>query len=435
VFCPRFWFGAARAANPAANRYHPHDDSMGGTVESLTESVAALLRFAEQLLKAGSTAYEARHTLRTLAAKMGIEKFSIDLDFRSIAATAQRGHHSVTAVHQLVLPGVHSTNLRKLQSFARYAPHGLPAQRLDAASKLAEANPHAHPTHVICLAVGLACGAFAFLNGSGLSELVAVIIAGTAGQWLRSMLVHKGFKPYGIYAICGLAAAGAYVLLFNLLELQGARVATGMVSSVLFLVPGFPMITGALDLLHYETQIAMSRLTHVLMMLLMAALGMSVVVGLADVAIGGRPTPELSPAWLVAGRLLASFVGAFGFAVLFNGSWRNAVWVGVLAIVGNGLRLVLRDAGLPLPLCTFIGALVIGLSAALLGRWVHESRISLTVAPSVMMVPGVYTFETLVYLNRGNILAGLQSGVLAGFVIGAMGLGLALASFIYGRRS
>jgi uncharacterized membrane protein YjjP (DUF1212 family) len=412
---------------------------MGGTVESLTESVAALLRFADQLLKAGSTAYEARQTLRSLATRMGIDNLDIDLDFRCIAATAQRGDATVSAVHQLVLPGVHSTNLRMLQSFARHAPQGLAAEQLDAASRLAQSTQHAHPTFVICLAVGLACGAFAFLNGSGLHEVVAVIVAAATGQLLRSMLVHKGFKPYGIFAICGLGAAAAYVLLFDLMEwfwtMDGAGAATGMVSSVLFLVPGFPMITGALDLLHYETQVAMARLAHVLMMLLMAALGMSVVIALADVTIGGRPSPQLSHAWLVGGRLLASFVGAFGFAILFNGSWRNAVWVGVLAILGNGLRLALRDAGLALPACTFIGALVIGLCAALLGRWVHESRISLTVAPSVMMVPGVYTFETLVYLNRGNIFAGLQSGVLAGFAVGAMALGLAVASFMYGRRS
>jgi uncharacterized membrane protein YjjB (DUF3815 family) len=140
-------------------------------------------------------------------------------------------------------------------------------------------------------------------------------------------------------------------------------------------------------------------------------------------------------AWLVGARILSSFVGAFGFAILFNGSWRNALCVGILAILGNGMRLALRDHGLSLPLSTFIGALVIGLFASLMRRWVDESRISLTVAAAVMMVPGVYTFQTLVYLNHGDILAGLRSGVLAGFVVGAMALGLALARFVGEPRS
>jgi uncharacterized membrane protein YjjP (DUF1212 family) len=408
-------------------------------VESLTVSVTALLRFGEQLLKAGSTAYEARETIRTLAIKMGIDDISLILGLRGIAATARRGGETVTVAKDIALPGVHSTNLRDLQLAAAHATEGLGAGELEAAARQAEARPHAHPGIVVWVAVGMACGAFAFLNGSGLAEILAVALAGGAGQYLRSRLVHKRFKPYGIFAACGLCTAAAYVLLFNLFDWYRpqpqARIATGMVSSVLYLVPGFPMITAALDFLHYETQIAMSRLAHVLIMLLMAALGMSLVIGLADVAIGPAPVSQAHPAWLAGGRLLASFVGAFGFALLFNGSYRNAAYVGVLAIAGNGLRLALRDDGLGLPLATFAGALAIGLGASLLRLWVREARASLTVAPAVMMVPGVYTFQTLVYLNRGDILAGLHSGVLAGFVVGAMALGLAVSNVIFEQRS
>jgi uncharacterized membrane protein YjjP (DUF1212 family) len=408
-------------------------------LESLTECVTALLRYAEQLLKAGSTAFEARHTLHKLAAKMGVDTLSIELGFRSIAATARRGGETVTLVRGTGLPGVNSINLNALQALARDAPQGLLAHDLGAAVQAAEATPHAYPRMATCVAVGLGCGAFAFLNGSGLAEMLAVALGGGTGQFLRTVLVRKHLNPYGIFAICGLAAAAAYVLLYALLDLvqphPELRFATGIVSTVLFLVPGFPMITAALDFLQFETQIAMSRLVHVLILLLMAALGMSVVIVLADVPIAIAPPPQMDLALLVGARILASFVGAFGFAILFNGSLRNALCVGVLAILGNGIRLALRDFGLSLPLCTFIGALVIGLCASLMRRRVDESRISLTVAAAVMMVPGVYTFQTLVYLNHGDILAGLKSGVLAGFVVGAMALGLALARFMGEPRS
>jgi uncharacterized membrane protein YjjB (DUF3815 family) len=52
--------------------------------------------------------------------------------------------------------------------------------------------------------------------------------------------------------------------------------------------------------------------------------------------------------------------------------------------------------GLGLSLSAFAGALVIGFFAPLIRRQVSEPRISLSVPASVMMVPGVYTFETLV---------------------------------------
>jgi uncharacterized membrane protein YjjB (DUF3815 family) len=369
---------------------------------------------------------------------MGVDTLSIELGFRSIAVTARRGGETVTLVRETGLPGVNSINLNALQALARDASQGLQAHDLGAAVQAAEATLH-YPRMATCVAVGLGCGAFAFLNGSGLAEMLAVALGGGTGQLLRTALVRKHLNPYGIFAICGLAAAAAYVLLYALFDLvhphPELRFATGIVSTVLFLVPGFPMITAALDFLQFETQIAMSRLVHVLILLLMAALGMSVVIVLADVPIAIAPPPRMEFALLLGARILASFVGAFGFAILFNGSLRNALCVGVLAILGNGIRLALRDLGLSLPLCTFLGALVIGLFASLMRRWVDESRISLTVAAAVMMVPGVYTFQTLVYLNHGDILAGLRSGVLAGFVVGAMALGLALARFVGEPRS
>ncbi|HYE39718.1 MAG TPA: threonine/serine exporter family protein, partial [Ramlibacter sp.] len=92
-----------------------------------------------------------------------------------------------------------------------------------------------------------------------------------------------------------------------------------------------------------------------------------------------------------------------------------------------------RDYGMSLPLATFVGALVIGFFASYIRRYVNEPRFSLTVAASVMMVPGVYTFEMLVYFNKGDILAGLEAGFLAAFVVGAMALGLAVSRFLSER--
>ena len=54
----------------------------------------------------------------------------------------------------------------------------------------------------------------------------------------------------------------------------------------------------------------------------------------------------------------------------------------------------------------------------------------MTVPGIIMMVPGLYAFDTLVLFNQGNILAGLQAVVLVVFVVGAMAMGLAAARFV-----
>jgi uncharacterized membrane protein YjjB (DUF3815 family) len=102
----------------------------------------------------------------------------------------------------------------------------------------------------------------------------------------------------------------------------------------------------------------------------------------------------------------------------------------MIAIIGNEVRLLLHDSGVTLPLATFLGALAVGLTASVVGRWVKEARVALTVPAVVMMVPGLYAFETLVYFDRGEILKGLSAGILVGFVVGSIAFGLAAARFI-----
>jgi uncharacterized membrane protein YjjB (DUF3815 family) len=102
----------------------------------------------------------------------------------------------------------------------------------------------------------------------------------------------------------------------------------------------------------------------------------------------------------------------------------------MIALIGNGLRLLLHDTGMVMPLATFLGALAVGLSASLAGRWIKEARVALTVPAVVMMVPGLYALEMLVYFDRGEILKGLSAGVSVGFLVGSIAFGLAAARFI-----
>ena len=64
----------------------------------------------------------------------------------------------------------------------------------------------------------------------------------------------------------------------------------GLVSSVLFLIPGFPLVTALLDQLQHETAAALSRLAHAMMFVLTAAVGLSVVIALVGFSI--EPSPQ-----------------------------------------------------------------------------------------------------------------------------------------------
>jgi uncharacterized membrane protein YjjB (DUF3815 family) len=50
-----------------------------------------------------------------------------------------------------------------------------------------------------------------------------------------------------------------------------------------------------------------------------------------------------------------------------------------------------------------------------------------TVAPIVIMMPGVYVFEAIVLFNHGEMVEALQASASCWFVVGALAMGLATA--------
>jgi uncharacterized membrane protein YjjB (DUF3815 family) len=231
-------------------------------------------------------------------------------------------------------------------------------------------------------------------------------------------------------------ASGLYVLLAVLANSVGlgfTNYPAGFIASVLFLVPGFPLIAALFDLLQYQTVAAMSRLAYGMMILLAVAFGLSIVVAVAGVDISRQPPVELAyPVKLVL-RAAASFMAASAFAITFNSAPRTVLAAGCLALVANDLRLVLIDTGLMLASAAFLGALTIGLFAVYLEQRFNVPRMATTVAPIVIMIPGLYAFEMIVLLNRGQVLEALQATALLGFAIGALAMGLAAARFFIAR--
>jgi uncharacterized membrane protein YjjB (DUF3815 family) len=202
----------------------------------------------------------------------------------------------------------------------------------------------------------------------------------------------------------------------------------------MFLVPGFPLIAGMLDLLQHQTVAAIARLAYGTTVLLSAAFGLSLVAAAAGLTASSPVAPHLGEAATLGLRAVASFAGGCGFAVLYNSPPRTVLVVGILALAGTELRLGLQDVGLTQPEATLLGVLLVGLLASPAQTHLREPRITFTVPGIIIMVPGAAIFQSIVLFGRGDALGGLQSAVTAGFAIGAMALGLALARFATERK-
>lgn len=403
---------------------------------SLESALDLLLRFGALMLRSGDAAFRVRDAMSILADKLGIEKLALHITVTGLSATAERGAERVTIVREVGPPGVNAGRLAALEQLARRDAAELAVAKLPSELDAIETASPLHSIFMVAAAVGLASGSFAYLNGGNLAGVLVTVAAGGGGQALRLLLFGHRLNQYVVTALCAAAAAGLFVLLSLPLERVGLSTGreVGIVSSVLFLVPGFPLVAGFLDLLQHQTVAALVRLAYGMMLLAAAAFGLGVVVAVAGYGVASAP-PAGEPLWLVLLlRAVASFAGGLGFAALYNSPPGTGLAVGVLAAVGNELRLALADAGLTLASATFVGAFAVGLMAPLARKHLRLPRIILSVPSIIIMVPGRYAFEAAVLFNQGDVLGGLRAAIVAAFVVGAMAFGLFAARVLTERK-
>ena len=385
------------------------------------------------MLRTGNTAARTYKWIEVVAQKLAFEFVSISQSLDSLIVTVRRSGDWITVMREIGPPAVNVSRIGDLERLAKTVEAGSAPH--DIANKLAklESEPPAYSAWLIAVAVGVASGGFAFINGAA---AVAAAVAGATGQWFRTWLLRNRYNQYGAAALTALTASGAYVLLAALMRNVGLEIVNfpaGFMGSVLFLVPGFPLVGGLFDLLQYKTVAGVSRLAYGTMILLAVALGLSIVIPIAGIDLSRQPPPELAYSLTLLLRAVASFVAGGAFAMLFNGSARTVLAAGLLALCANSFRLALTEAGMMLAPAAFFAAFVIGLVAVLADQRYNVPRIAMTVAPVVIMMPGVYAFEMIVLFNRGQMVEALQASASCGFVIGALAMGLATARFFNKR--
>ena len=78
-----------------------------------------------------------------------------------------------------------------------------------------------YPAVINCLASGVACAGFCFLNRGGLVECSVVAIAALCGQILRRAMLKRHANHFGVWMLCGLLASLIYMGISQALLLSG----------------------------------------------------------------------------------------------------------------------------------------------------------------------------------------------------------------------
>jgi uncharacterized membrane protein YjjP (DUF1212 family) len=146
----------------------------------------------------------------------------------------------------------------------------LPLDALREEYQQIKAKPKMSP-RVVLLLVGLANASFCRLFGGDWSAVGIVFIATLAGFFVRQQMQRRHINHFIVFTVSAFVASmcASTTLLFH----TTAEIA--IATSVLFLIPGVPLINGVIDIVEGHTLTGASRLMHAFLLIICIAVGLS----------------------------------------------------------------------------------------------------------------------------------------------------------------
>lgn len=397
----------------------------------------AVMRLGAMMLGAGGSSARVRDSMERAAHALGIEELHTRIGMTDIVATASRGPLFRTRVAEIRRPAIDADRLTEIKRLTSSLRPGTSAPQLQRDLDAIAARPRRYPDILRVLGAAFACAAFALLGNGGWQEFLAVGIAAGAGQFVRMRLARLRTNDFLVVFVAAgtslLVYLGATALLAAL-GAPGAQHDAAMTSAVLYLVPGFPLVTGALDLARLDLNAGIARVVYATLLLLATGTAVWGVAALFHTSVSQTASPVFDEPLLSVVRLLAGFVGVLGFAVLFDTPPAIALTAAALGAVAGVGRLALVDAGATPPLAAAVAAFAVGAGAFLFGDRLRAARVTLTVPAVLIMVPGAAAYRAITGVIAGDTLAAIQSGLTAVFVVVALAIGLTVARVLTERE-
>lgn len=401
--------------------------------ERLAYQTSVVVKLGSMLMAAGAGSYRVKASMERLAHAIGIEKLETHASLMELNTTAFKADTFRTEVVEQRAVGVNAARIDALRQFTRSLRPNMLAEDADQALDAIAAQPHLYSRLQLAVASGVGCAGFAFLNKGGLIECLAVLVAAFLGQYVRSMMLGKRFNHVATWMACSAIATSIYIGTVSTMVSFGFADNThqaGAVSAILFLVPGFPLVTAILDLVRLDLNAGITRGTYVAILMVAAGVSVWAVTFVTNWSVKPSAPMVIAPLLLLALNALATFIAATSFGVLFNTPLSIAATAGLVSALLNPLRILLVSLGYPNQAMVGLMSMLVGLFAALLSTKVRSSRVTLSVPAVVIMIPGVPFYRAITAVNQGETLTAFASIAEVSFVILAIGVGLAISRML-----
>ena len=400
---------------------------------SLTDKTSIICRLGALILRTGAGGWRVRDAVNRASNALGVTS-TVSVGLTDIECTVREGPEQRSQTVVIPDSGVNTNMLIDLDDFlAEIDKRGgeISAHEYHTRMDELKSKKPLYSPAVSGFASAFACAAFTFLLGGGPLEMFCAFVGAGLGQFVRRLvLAHKINQLLAVSAAVVVSCVAYLLVLFGVscIVPDAMEHQMGYIGAMLFVIPGFPLITAALDMFLFDMRSGIERLTYAVITILISTLigwVLAVLLQLKPVDYIAYDLPEVTMCCL---RLMAAFIGVFGFSIMFNSPIKVALTAGAMGAIADTVNLELvKYFGVAPEIGAFVGALIAGLLASAVWRQTRIPRTVITVPSIVIMIPGLYMYKSMFYMAQFETVDALTWLIRACMIVVFLPVGLALA--------
>ncbi|GLT18214.1 hypothetical protein GCM10007938_19920 [Vibrio zhanjiangensis] len=234
----------------------------------------------QMLLAHGAESTLVGDITRRIGLAAGMDEVEVSLSASSLVVTTVFQEHCITTARRSPDRGINMRVITDIQRICIMLERGI--IDLDIAQhKLDKISPERYNRWLVLAMIGLSCAAFSRLAGGDWTVFMMTFVASSAGMFVRQEIGLRHFNPLMNFTVTAFVTTviSAQAVIYQMGNLPFVV----MASSVLMLVPGFPLINAVADMLKGYINMGIARFVMASLLTLATCLGIIAAMSLVGI--------------------------------------------------------------------------------------------------------------------------------------------------------